>query len=176
MMCNSGIIIFVLRPPVHRAGESNDDVLRLDFDRRLLIRFPSDAGLLPYGKLDDMLGLSVTASDILADIRTGNNGRQALAGLFRQSVFGRLACYEDGNDAERLRDNPANAPDCGRQGSSQLRGIAEPDGPLRDKVAFCEKESPSCSPSAERHPARHGVERQSDSRRTREQRLEWPLS
>jgi Transposase DDE domain group 1 len=35
------------------------------------------------------------ASDVLADARTGKNGRHALAGLFRQSVFGRLAGYED---------------------------------------------------------------------------------
>jgi hypothetical protein len=43
------------------------------------------------------------ASDVLADARTGKNGQHALAGLFRQSVFGRLAGYEDVNDAERLR-------------------------------------------------------------------------
>jgi Transposase DDE domain group 1 len=28
-------------------------------------------------------------------------------GCFRQSIFGRLAGYEDGNDAERLRHDPA---------------------------------------------------------------------
>jgi len=49
----------------------------------------------------------VMASDVLADARTGKNGRHALAGLFRQSVFGRLAGYEDVNDAERLRHDPA---------------------------------------------------------------------
>src|SRR5947199_10251735 len=37
----------------------------------------------------------------------GKNGRHALAGLFRQSVFGRLAGYEDVNDAERLCHDPA---------------------------------------------------------------------
>jgi hypothetical protein len=40
---------------------------------------------------------------MLADARTGKNGRHALAGLLRQSVFGRLAGYEDVNDAERLQ-------------------------------------------------------------------------
>lgn len=35
------------------------------------------------------------------------NGRHALVGLLRQSVFGRLAGYEDVNDAERLRHDPA---------------------------------------------------------------------
>ena len=43
----------------------------------------------------------------LADARTGRNGRHALVGLLRQSVFGRLAGYEDVNDAERLRHDPA---------------------------------------------------------------------
>ena len=43
------------------------------------------------------------AGDVLADARSGKNGRHALAGLFRRSVFGRLAGYEDVNDAERLR-------------------------------------------------------------------------
>ena len=43
----------------------------------------------------------------LADARTGKNGRHRLAGLLRQSVFGRLAGYEDVNDAERLCCDPA---------------------------------------------------------------------
>ena len=59
--------------------------------------------LLAYRELDDALGLTAMASDVLADARTGKNGRHALAGLFRQSVFGRLAGYEDVNDAEPRR-------------------------------------------------------------------------
>jgi hypothetical protein len=46
------------------------------------------------------------AGDVLADARTGRNGRHALVGLLRQSVFGRLAGYEDVNDAERLCRDP----------------------------------------------------------------------
>jgi hypothetical protein len=38
------------------------------------------------------------AGDVLADARSGKNGRHALAGLFRQSAFGRLAGYEDVNE------------------------------------------------------------------------------
>jgi hypothetical protein len=67
----------------------------------------SDAGLLAYRELDDVLGLSESAVERLADARTGKNGRHTLAGMLRQSIFGRLAGYEDVNDAERLRYDPA---------------------------------------------------------------------
>jgi hypothetical protein len=88
-------------------GEADRSTLRLDFDRRLMLQFrgstiTSDAGLLAYRELDDALHLTDTAADKLADARTGKNGRHRLAGLLRQSVFGRLAGYEDVNDAERL--------------------------------------------------------------------------
>ena len=70
-----------------------------------------------------------------ADTRTGKNGRHALVGPLRQSVFGRLAGYEDVNDAERLRYDPAMRWIVGGKGRTGLRGFANPDGPLRDKVA-----------------------------------------
>src|SRR6478672_5698895 len=93
-------------------GETDRSALRLDFDRRLMLQFrgsaiTSDAGLLAYRELDDALHLTNTAADKLADARTGKNGRHRLAGLLRQAVFGRLAGYEDVNDADRLCRDPA---------------------------------------------------------------------
>ena len=93
-------------------GEADKGALRIAFDRRLLVQFrgspiTSDAGLLPYRELDDALALTDAGADTLADARTGKNGRHHLAGLLRQSVFGRLAGYEDVNDAERLCRDPA---------------------------------------------------------------------
>jgi hypothetical protein len=94
------------------AGEADRGALRLDFDRRVMLLFrgsaiTSDAGLLPYRELDDAMGLTDTGADTLADARTGKNGRHRLGGLLRQSVFGRLAGYEDVNDADRLCRDPA---------------------------------------------------------------------
>jgi Transposase DDE domain group 1 len=94
------------------AGEAESDALRLDFDHRLKLEFhgssvTSDAGLLAYRELDDVLGLMAIAEQHLVDGRTGRNGRHDLVGMLRQSVFGRLAGYEDVNDADRLGRDPA---------------------------------------------------------------------
>src|SRR3982074_413730 len=73
------------------AGESNDGALRLDFDRRVMLQFrgsvvTSDAGLLAYRELDDVLGLSTLASDVLADPRTGRNERNRKIAEFETAV------------------------------------------------------------------------------------------
>ena len=95
-------------------GESDRRPLRPIFDRRLKLEFhgsrvTSDAGLLAYRELDDALGLTAVVGDVLADSRTGRNGWHGIVGLLRQSVYGRLAGYEDVNDADRLRPKPSPA-------------------------------------------------------------------
>src|SRR4028119_322112 len=94
------------------AGDESGAVLRVTFDPRLKLEFhgsrvTSDAGLLPFRDLDDALGLTDLAGDVLADTRTGQNSRHTLIAQLRQSVFGRLAGYEDVNDANRLGRDPA---------------------------------------------------------------------
>jgi hypothetical protein len=79
----------------HPAGESNGGALRLDFDRRIMLQFcgsvvTSDAGLLPYRELDDVLGLTVIAGNLLADARSrGAVGRQRLHADARRADPGR---------------------------------------------------------------------------------------
>ena len=92
-------------------GEAQTGPLRLQFDRTVKLAFcgssiSSDGGLLLHRELDDALGLSDTAAGLIGDPRTGRNGRHRLAGLLRQSIFSRLAGYENVNDADRLRRDP----------------------------------------------------------------------
>src|SRR6185369_5605064 len=133
----------------HPTGESKDGGLKLDFDRRLTLQFrgsvvTSDAGLLAYRELDDALGLSAMAGGALADARTGKNGRHALVGLLRQSVFARLAGYEDVNDARTPAPRSGDALDRRSQVGFRRPGIAQPDGALPDPVAHGKTE-PCCA-------------------------------
>jgi hypothetical protein len=101
-------------------GEAREP-LRVAFDRRLKLEFhgariTSDGGLLAYRELDDALGLTATAASVLAEGRRGRNIRHRLLGLLRQAVYGRLAGYEDVNDAERLARDPAMRAIVGREG------------------------------------------------------------
>ena len=93
-------------------GDRRDDTVRVDFDRKIKLEFhgstvTSDAGLLAYRELDDTFGLTSTAASGLHDTRTGQNTQHSLLALLRQSIYSRLAGYEDVNDAQRLCLDPA---------------------------------------------------------------------
>ena len=67
----------------------------------------SDAGLLACRELDDALSLTDSADEFLKESRTGKNILHQLIPLLRQSVYSRLAGYDDTNDADRLSQDPA---------------------------------------------------------------------
>src|SRR5919206_299544 len=100
-------------------GETKEP-LRVVFDRRLKLEFhgariTSDAGLLAYRELDDAFDLTAAAASALADGRRGKDIRHRLLGLLRQAGYGRLAGYEDVNDAERLARDPGMPGIVGRE-------------------------------------------------------------
>ncbi len=93
-------------------GESRNGALRLKCDRRLKLEFhgakiTSDAGLLGYRELDEQFGLTRSGAHKLVGARLGKNTQHSMLALLRQGVYSRPAGYEDTNDAERLRVDPA---------------------------------------------------------------------
>jgi len=93
-------------------GEAKKDDLRVSFDSRLKLKFcgskvTTDAGLLAYRELDEVLSLTKMGAEMLTDSRLGQNKQHGLVPLLRQSIYSRLAGYEDVNDAERLAVDPA---------------------------------------------------------------------
>ena len=92
-------------------GEARKDALHVDFDRSVKLEFhgstvSSDGGLLAYRELDEAFGLTAMADHALRDLRTGGNVRHSMRALLRQSLYSRLAGYDDLNDAERLAVDP----------------------------------------------------------------------
>jgi len=101
-------------------GEKTRETLKLQFDKRLRLEFhgariTSDAGLLACRELDGVLGLVEMAPTYLRETRGGRNVQHELVPLLRQSVYSRLAGYEDTNDAVRLARDPAMQAVVGRR-------------------------------------------------------------
>ena len=93
-------------------GDGEKAPLRLQFNPKVRLEFhgstiTSDAGLLAFRELDDALDLTGIASNYLQESRTGRNILHHLVPLLRQSIYSRLAGYDDTNDAVRLSKDPA---------------------------------------------------------------------
>ena len=92
-------------------GELQTEPFQFTFNGFLKIAFQgsritSDAGLLLLRELDEHLGLETLIGAHLTDSRQGANTQVSLLDLLRQSVYSRLAGYEDLNDAVRVSADP----------------------------------------------------------------------
>jgi hypothetical protein len=93
-------------------GEKQNRPFQLSFNSSLKIDFQgsrvtSDDGLIVVRELDKCLGFGDLIVHHLADSRRGKNTRLPLADLLHQSIYSRMAGYEDVNDADRLSQDPA---------------------------------------------------------------------
>ena len=92
-------------------GEKQTKPFQLSFNGLLKVDFQgsqvtSDGGLILVRELDERLGLGKLIDEHLTDSRQGSNKKFPLADLLRQSVYSRLAGYEDLNDAVRVSADP----------------------------------------------------------------------
>ncbi len=91
-------------------GEIQNRPFQLSFNASLKVEFQgsrvtSDGGLILVRELDERLGFGELIKQHLRDSR-GKNAQFCFADLLRQSIYSRLAGYEDLNDAERLSQDP----------------------------------------------------------------------
>jgi hypothetical protein len=92
-------------------GEKPNQPFQLSFNACLKVDFQgsrvtSEGGLILVRELDERLGLGELIERHLTDSRRGKNTQLPIADRLRQSVYSRLAGYEDLNDAERLSQDP----------------------------------------------------------------------
>jgi hypothetical protein len=92
-------------------GEIQNQSFQLSFNTALKIDFQgsrvtSDGGLVLVRELDERLGFGKLIEQHLTDSRRGKNTQFPFADLLRQSVYSRLAGYEDLNDAQKLSQDP----------------------------------------------------------------------
>jgi predicted ribosome quality control (RQC) complex YloA/Tae2 family protein len=92
-------------------GEKQNQPFQLSFNSSLKVDFQgsrvtSDGGLILVRELDERLGFGDLIAQYLTDSRRGKNTQLPLADLLRQSVYSRIAGYENVNDAERLSQDP----------------------------------------------------------------------
>ncbi len=92
-------------------GDKQSKAFQLTFNGFLKIDFhgsrvTSDGGLILIRELDERLGLGKLIDEHLTDSRQGSNKKFPFADLLRQSVYSRLAGYEDLNDAVRVSADP----------------------------------------------------------------------
>jgi len=94
------------------SGETQKEVIRPDFNRAIMIDFlgatiSSDTGFILFREIDERFRIIDPMKDCLQDSRSPAHTKHALVQLVRQRVYQIAAGYEDCNDADFLRIDPA---------------------------------------------------------------------
>ena len=93
-------------------GESRKEIIRPDFNRAIMIDFQgatisSDTGFILLREVDDRFRIIDPMKDCLEDLRSPTHTRHSMVQMVRQRVYQIAAGYEDCNDADYLRIDPA---------------------------------------------------------------------
>ncbi len=93
-------------------GGSQKEALRPSFDRSIMIDFQgakisSDTGFLLLRETDERFNIIGPMGDCLEDRRSPVHAKHSLVQMIRQRVYQNAAGYEDCNDADHLRIDPA---------------------------------------------------------------------
>jgi hypothetical protein len=120
-------------------GERQEQPFQLSFNGSLRVDFQgarvtSDGGLLLVRELDERLAFGELIEQHLTDGR-GKNTQLPLTDLVRQSIYSRLAGYEDVNDAERPLPRPDLSADRLREGLGPRSGVDLALAVIRDRTA-----------------------------------------
>jgi len=94
------------------SGESRKEVIRPDFNRAIIIDFQgatisSDTGFILLREIDERFKIIDPMKNCLEDLRSPAQTKHALVQMVRQRVYQMAAGYEDCNDADFLRIDPA---------------------------------------------------------------------
>ena len=94
------------------SGESQKEAIRPDFNRSIMIDFQgatisSDTGFILMREVDERFKIIDPMKDCLEDLRLPSHTRHSMVQMVRQRVYQMAAGYEDCNDADYLRVDPA---------------------------------------------------------------------
>jgi hypothetical protein len=93
-------------------GESRKEVVWPHFNRAIRIDFQgaqntSDTGFLLLREIDDRFRITAPMEECLEDLRSSTHTKHSLIQMVQQRVYQIAAGYEDCNDADFLRIDPA---------------------------------------------------------------------
>lgn len=97
---------------MHGYGERKKGAIRPDFNRRIKLDFQgatlsSDTGFLVLREIDERFGIIEEIGEALVDSRSPSHTKHSIVQMIRQRVYQMAAGYEDCNDADFLRIDPA---------------------------------------------------------------------